>query len=437
MRRYESWGRFPRAQQQTRTFSWRHDDFPALPPASSALPFGNGRSYGDVCLNDGGVLIDCGGLDRFVAFNREEGVIRCEGGVLLGDILQMIVPCGWFLPVVPGTQWVTVGGAIANDIHGKNHHRAGNFGHHVRCFELLRSDGSRRTCSPSGDADWYGATVGGLGLTGIITWAEIQLKPIPGAAIECETVKFRNLGEFIDLAQESDRSFEYTVAWVDALSSGSKLGRGLFFRGNHTPSENGSSPKTAGKLNLERIPAVSVVNRPTVRLFNSMYARKQRVRSKSSVTDYGSFFFPLDGIGGWNRLYGKKGLLQYQFVVPQEHALDVVAEVLVRTGRSSTAPFLTVLKVFGDKPSTGMLSFPRPGVTMAIDFPNQGRRLMDLLEGLDELVTDAGGSLYPAKDARMSARVFQACFPRWVEMKPFIDPRISSSFWRRVTGAPA
>lgn len=397
------------------------------------LPFGNGRSYGDVCLNDGGLLLDCGGMNRFISFDAESGVLRCEAGVLLRDILIQVVPRGWFLPVVPGTQWVTVGGAIANDIHGKNHHRAGTFGRHVRSLELLRSDGSRLLCSPTSNPDWYAATIAGLGLTGVITGVELQLRRVPGAAIECDSISFGSLGEFFSLARESDEAFEYTVAWVDAVSRGSKLGRGVFFRGNHSPRAGRSSGGISEKLDLSFLPAMPLVSRPVIRLFNELYARMQTRRSKRTVTGYGPFFFPLDAVGGWNRLYGPKGLLQYQFVVPHAHGAEVVKEVLERSARSVTAPFLTVLKVFGDQPSPGMLSFPRPGVTMALDFPNRDSSLDHLLEGFDGLIREAGGAIYPAKDARMSPATFQACFPQWSDMLPFVDPGFSSGFWRRVT----
>ena len=403
------------------------------PGNGQVLPYGNGRSYGDVCLNDGGLLLDCGDMDRFISFDAQSGVLRCEAGVLLRDILRLVVPRGWFLPVVPGTQWVTVGGAVANDIHGKNHHRAGTFGRHVRLLELLRSDGTRLLCSPSSSPEWYAATIAGLGLTGVITWAELQLKRVPGPAIECETIGFGNLGEFFALASESDEAFEYTVAWVDAVSRGSRLGRGLLFRGNHSPRAVRSGGGNSEKLDFSSLPAMPLVSRPVIRLFNEMYARKQSRRSRLTVTGYGTFFFPLDAVGGWNRFYGAKGLLQYQFVVPKAHGAEVVKEVLERSSRSGAAPVLTVLKVFGDQPSPGMLSFPRPGITMAVDFPNRGASTNDLLESFDALIRAAGGAIYPAKDARMSPATFQACFPHWSDMLPFVDPGFSSGFWRRVT----
>ncbi len=211
----------------------RHASFPDIGEQSSALPYGNGRSYGDSCLNVGAALIQTRSLDRYISFDAEAGILVCEAGVLIGEILQLIVPRGWFVPVTPGTRFVTVGGAIANDVHGKNHHRTGTFARHVRRFELLRSDGSRRICSPTENADLFAATAGGLGLTGIITWAELGLRPIPGARLDVETIRFGGLDEFIALCADSDADYEYTVAWVDCLGRGKHLGRGLFQRGNH------------------------------------------------------------------------------------------------------------------------------------------------------------------------------------------------------------
>jgi FAD/FMN-containing dehydrogenase len=308
-------------------------------------------------------------------------------------------------------------------------------GHHIRSFELLRSDGTRRTCSPSSNSDWFRATVGGLGLTGIITWAEIQLKPISGSDILCETIRFYSLEEFFELARESDSAFEYTVAWVNALTTGRKLGQGVFFRGNHASTDSGSVLSGREKFDLGLLPPIRLVTRPFVRLFNTLYAISKGVSAGRSRAHYRPFFFPLDVVGSWNRLYGTQGMLQYQFVVPSEGAVDVVEEILDRAARCVAAPFLTVLKVFGDRPSPGLLSFPRPGITMAIDFPNRGRPLMELLEVFDDLVTGAGGALYPAKDARMSPEAFRAGFPHWQNMLPCVDPSISSSFWRRVTGS--
>ncbi|MCZ6589743.1 MAG: FAD-binding oxidoreductase, partial [Alphaproteobacteria bacterium] len=214
-------------------FDQRSTALPTTETGKSVLAYGNGRSYGDSCLNTGGVLIDCRHLDRFISFDDGNGVLRCEAGVLLADILDVAVPRGWFPPVSPGTRLVTVGGAIANDVHGKNHHRAGTFGCHLRCFELLRSNGDRLLCSPDENQEYFQATIGGLGLTGVVTWAEMQLKPISCAYIDQEVIRFHDLAGFFRLSEASDEEFEYTVAWIDCLAKGSSLGRGLFVRGNH------------------------------------------------------------------------------------------------------------------------------------------------------------------------------------------------------------
>lgn len=399
--RIESWGRFPKATPAKVT---RLTDRNAPLPATGQpmLVFGNGRSYGDVCLIEGGHLLLSRGLDRFISFDVKRGLLRAEAGVLLSEILQLIVPKGWFLPVTPGTRFVTLGGAVANDVHGKNHHRAGTFGHHVRALELLRSDGSRRVCSPTENPDWFAATVGGLGLTGLITWVEIQLRAIEGPWIRAESRRFANLGEFFSLAEDSDLAHEFTVAWVDCAASGSHLGRGILLSGDFAPigAQYGRRPMGHGLIKVPFTPPLSLINSLSLKAFNSIYARKP---VGQSLIHYEPFFYPLDAIGHWNRIYGPKGFLQYQCVLPPETAEPALSALLGRIARSGQGSFLAVLKRFGDRPSIGMLSFPRPGVTIALDFPMLGIRTLQLLDDLDEVVADAGGVLYPAKDARMSS----------------------------------
>ncbi|HEY7712441.1 MAG TPA: FAD-binding oxidoreductase [Candidatus Entotheonella sp.] len=437
--RYQSWGRYPRATQEVVAPYWRSEPLPLHGHEGKAvLPFGNGRSYGDVCLNDGGVLLACRGLDRFIHFDPTQGLLRCEAGVLLSEILKLVVPQGWFLPVTPGTQFVTVGGAIANDIHGKNHHRAGTFGCHVRCFELLRSDGTRFLASPIENRDWFGATIGGLGLTGVITWAEIQLKRIANPYIDQDTIRYGNLDDFFSLSRDSDTTFDYTVAWVDCLAKGRDLGRGLFIRGNHAK-DAGERPRKTSTVHVTFPvdPPFALVNGLSIKLFNTLYYRKQRKSQVSNKTHYVPFFYPLDAIYAWNRLYGSRGFLQYQCVVPSAHAASAVREILERIAAARTGSFLAVLKVFGDVASPGLLSFPRAGATLALDFPNQGQKTFALLDRLDEVTRAANGAVYPAKDSRMSAASFKTYYPQWQALEPFIDPQFSSSFWRRVTGVAA
>ncbi|NKB49609.1 MAG: FAD-binding protein [Alphaproteobacteria bacterium] len=400
------------------------------------LPYGNGRSYGDSCLNTGGVLIDCRHLDRFIAFDADSGVLRCEAGVLLADILDVVVPRGWFLPVSPGTRLVTVGGAIANDIHGKNHHRAGTFGSHLRSFELLRSDGARLFCAPQENRDYFHATIGGLGLTGMVTWAELQLKPIANAYIDQEIIRFHNLTEFFRLSEASDDGFEYTVAWIDCLAKDVSLGRGLFMRGNHATEIARGEPKTPRDgLSVPFAPPLSLINQVSLRAFNALYFRKQREDEAAAQVHYRPFFYPLDAIGDWNRMYGPKGFFQYQCVLPLAEGDAGMTEILRKIAAAGMGSFLAVLKIFGDRPSPGLMSFPRPGVTLALDFPNTGDKVRGLLDQLDAITGACGGAVYPAKDARMSPQMFRQAFPRLEEFAKWTDPAFSSSFWRRVNGA--
>jgi FAD/FMN-containing dehydrogenase len=395
------------------------------------LPHAFGRSYGDSCLNDGGVLLDVTGLNRMMGFDETTGLLRCEAGVSLAEILAMTVPRGWFLPVVPGTRWVSVGGAIANDIHGKNHHRAGTFGAHVTRLELLRSDGARILCSLTEHSDLFRATVGGLGLTGVILWAEIRLMPIPGTGIALERIRYDRLDRFHELSA-TDAEHEYTVAWVDCLG-GRALGRGVYLRGDHAPWA-GPSPAPLRTAFL-RIPCempTGLLNRVTLMAFNTLYYRRQLAATVHATVPYEPFFFPLDGMGAWNRLYGSSGFVQYQCVVP-DVAAEVLADLLQRIRRSGEVAALAVLKRFGSRRSPGLLSFPRAGLTLAVDFPLRGPSTLALLETLDAMVGEAGGAVYPAKDARMSPDSFRTFFPEWERFATHMDPKFSSSFWRRVT----
>lgn len=433
---YESWGRYPGAKQDHLSLQWATSKLPISgTEGKTLLPYGNGRSYGDSCLNDAGVLLDTRRLSRFIDFDPATGVLSCEAGVLLFEVLKLIVPQGWFLPVTPGTRFVTLGGAIANDVHGKNHHRAGTFGCHVRRFELLRSDGKRLLCSPHENADWYRATIGGLGLTGVILWAQVALRRIANPYIDLETVRYDRLEEFFSLSKDSDRDFEHTVAWLDCMARGKALGRGIFMRANHAPALCRAHPsEPRRRLSLPVDLPFSVVNGLSLRLFNLLYYHKAPRTRRREVVHYVPFFYPLDAIGNWNRIYGRRGFMQYQCVIPFADGPEATEEVLQRIRRSGAGSFLAVMKVFGKVSSPGLLSFPRPGITIALDFPNHGRRTLELLEGLDSVVREADGAVYPAKDARMSVESFRLYYPQWAELEGFVDPRFSSSFWRRVTG---
>jgi len=431
MTTHESWGRYPPSRPaRVLDLTWTEA---VLPADDRLLPYGLGRSYGDVPLNNGHTLLDTSRLNRFRSFDETTGVLECEAGTTLEDILRLAVPRGWFLPVTPGTKFVTVGGCIANDIHGKNHHRAGTFGRHVRSFELLRSDGTRLHCSAEENAGLFRATIGGLGLTGLITIAAIQLRPIESADVIVERVPFRSLGEFDALSRACDATHEYTVAWFDSFAG--RDSRGIFFRGNHAPgnlSARGGIRKRQLRLPHSKLMA-PFLNQLTVRGFNTAYF-VANARPKPQRLHYDPFFYPLDAIANWNSIYGSAGFLQYQCVVPESAGLEPVGEILDLAARSRLASFLTVIKKFGALPSPGLLSFPRAGTTICFDFA--ARRmdtLLPMLERCDDVVEAAGGSVYPAKDARMSGARFRRFFPQWEELQRQADPRFSSSFWRRVT----
>jgi FAD/FMN-containing dehydrogenase len=425
-----SWGRWPRIAQSRLALTDRFR-VPHLGDASSVLPWGNGRSYGDSCQNEHGLLLATRGLDRFIAFDPATGVLECEAGVLLAEIIDFALPQGWFPPVTPGTAFVTVGGAIANDVHGKNHHRAGTFGHHLLGFELLRSDGSVLHCAPDRNADWFAATVGGLGLTGLIRHARLQLRRVPGPFLAGESLRFANLREFFALSNASDVDYEYTVSWLDCAARGKNLGRGVFMRGNHAAIE-GRAPR-GGSRRMPFTPPVSLVNGLSLRAFNQLYYHRPSAAHPDAIWHYRPFFYPLDGLLEWNRMYGPRGFFQYQCVIPTDAAEPALTEMLTAIAQSGSGSFLAVLKMFGNRVSPGLLSFPRRGATLALDFPNGGAPTLTLLERLDAITRAAQGAVYPAKDARMSPASFQQYFPRWREFARFLDPRFSSSFWRRVT----
>lgn len=395
------------------------------------LAYGMGRSYGDVCLNPDGALWFTRHLDHFIAFDPSSGRLVCQAGVLLRDIQRLFVPRGWMLPVTPGTQLVTVGGAIANDVHGKNHHAYGSFGDHLRRIKLVRTDGEYIDCAPDERRDWFAATIGGLGLTGIIVEAEIQLRRVNGPWLETETIPYRNLHEFFELADSSESGWEHTVSWIDCLSG---KGRGVFLRAN--PCSPGNLPEPRVKshsLFLE--PPISLINKWSLKPFNTAYYGLKRLRAGTRIEHYEPFFYPLDNLLEWNRMYGPKGFYQYQCVVPRQCGLGSVQSMLREIKNAGEGSFLAVLKTFGNRQPLGMLSFPMPGVTLALDFPNHGQKTHELFQRLDSVVSDAGGRIYPAKDARMPRSLFEAGYPQIDKFKAFRDPGISSGLSRRLMGS--
>ncbi|HEV2276489.1 MAG TPA: FAD-binding oxidoreductase [Acidobacteriaceae bacterium] len=429
---FESWGRYPKIPAELVSLFWAEEFPPKLPPGEKMLPVGMGRSYGDVCLLENGTLVSTAPLDRFLAFDAATGLLRCEAGVTLSEILNFAVPRGWFLPVTPGTKFVTVGGAIANDIHGKNHHVAGTFGCHVPRFEVIRSDRRQYLCSPTENPELFSATIGGMGLTGLISWAEVQLRPIRSRAIRYKGTKFVGVDEFVALS-EASRNAEYTVAWIDCVAHGQNFARGIFMQGDHSENPGDLSASAKPKLTLPFDLPAFALNRTSVGAFNTLYYNKQWGKEKSGLIDYEPFFYPLDSILHWNRLYGKEGLLQFQCVLPWGSDPMGIVRVLKAITASGLASFLAVIKVFGEIPSPGMMSFPMPGITLALDFPIREEVSFDLLDRLADITAEFGGRMYPAKDARMSAAHFQHFYPQWQQFSAYIDPALDSSFWQRVT----
>ena len=426
-----SWGRLSADSHDVRQASDRRQLAQLLAQSKPGLPHGMARSYGDVCLNANGVLWQTVQLDRFISFDPTSGKLVCEAGVLLRDIQRLALPHGWMLPVTPGTQMVTVGGAIANDVHGKNHHVLGSFGDHVDSIQLQRTDGELIDCGPQQRRDWFCATVGGLGLTGLIVSAQLQLRQVAGPWLTTETIPYASLEEFFQLADQSEAGWEYTVSWIDCLAQGS--GRGLFMRANPAKVSDGPKPRP-GTLTVPFVPPFSLVNSVAMRPFNSAYFNLNKRKQSQTLTHYEPFFYPLDNLLQWNRLYGPKGFFQYQCVVPRDSGDASIQAMLDEIVRSQQGSFLAVLKTFGNREPLGMLSFVQPGVTLAVDFPNLGPRTLDLLNRLDSIVRQAGGRIYMAKDARMPRDLFVAGYPKLTQFLPYRDPGISSSMSRRLMG---
>jgi FAD/FMN-containing dehydrogenase len=429
------WGLFPSFPQTPHPCHWR-SDLPNLLTQlgknhRGILPFGNGRSYGDSCLAVSDHVVHTRTLDRFISADWENGVIIAESGMTLEELLALTIPRGWFLPVTPGTKFITLGGALANDIHGKNHHRRGTFGQHVKRFSLVRSDRLPLICSLTENTDLFAATIGGLGLTGIIEWLELKLIPIQSSFIDALHIRFDSLNEFFALSSELDDQHEYTVAWIDCLAKGRSTGRGVYIAGDHSR-KGDLSVNYARKMRIPFTPPISMINPLTLRLFNSVYYQIHKTGRNLSVISYEPFFYPLDRILHWNRIYGSRGFQQYQCVIPDRSAHSAVHELLNVIAAAGSGSFLAILKRCGGMASPGLLSFPFPGVSLALDFPQKEKLSDRLFPRLDAIVREAGGRLYPAKDAHMSADDFRHFYPAWNQVEKLRDPALYSRFWQRV-----
>lgn len=433
-RELSSWGRL--TSHSHRLVPLRDMFAAPLAIRNSALPgitFGNGRSYGDQALNGGGTAWLSRGLDKFMEFDRATGRLRCEAGATLQDVIALVLPLGWFLPVTPGTQFVTLGGAVANDIHGKNHHGWGTFGEHVLALSLVRTDGRLIRCGPALEREWFCATVGGMGLTGVIVDVTLQLRPVSGPWIDTETRVFETLDEFFELSLACASAWEYSVSWIDCVRSRDGRTRGALFCGNHSRSSAALPPRKARSAAL--LPPIRWISPAVTRAFNELYYRRSAARVGSATHSYASFFYPLDGVLEWNRVYGPSGFFQYQCVVPAAGQRDSIDALLKEVSASASGSFLSVLKTFGVRPALGMLSFPAEGTTLALDFPNDGEPIRRVLQRLNAIVAAAGGRIYPAKDALMPPSLFRQGFPRLTEFLSFRDPGISSEMSRRLLGS--
>jgi decaprenylphospho-beta-D-ribofuranose 2-oxidase len=424
------------------------DDDDAVKAASSApsrgvIARGLGRSYNDAAQNAGGLVVDVAGHDRFLSFDAATGVARVGAGVTIADLIEVGVPLGWFPPVTPGTRHVTVGGAIAADVHGKNHHGDGSFARFVDSIRMWTPADGVIEVSPTSSPDVFWATTGGMGLTGVILDATIRMRAVESSRMSVDIDRAPDLDSVMALMTEGDDDYLYSVAWIDCQAGGKALGRSVLTRGRHAradelaPDDRGRARRVAPVRSVPAPPWVpsGLVNRLTVRAFNELWYHKDRAPARGVIQEHGWFFYPLDLVAGWNRLYGNRGFVQYQCVVPfgEEDAMRGAIELL---SRSHTASFLAVLKRFG--PSTpGPLSFPTAGWTLALDFAVGPEHLGELLDDLDVRVTDAGGRCYLAKDGRSRPELVPRWYPRldeWRAIQQRLDPNgvLESDLARRL-----
>jgi FAD/FMN-containing dehydrogenase len=430
-----SWGRYPVFKQTSIEINSRIDLPKKLAFAhenyGTTLPYGSGLSYGDSCLAVNDHVLRTKLLNRFINIDWSTGLLIAESGVTFEEILNLIIPHGWFLPVTPGTKYITLGGAIANDIHGKNHHKKGTIGLYVREFGLFRSDLGRITCSPKKNIEFFNATIGGLGLTGIIEWVEIQLMPIASSWVNGLTKKFRNLDGFFALSDELDNNYEYSVSWIDCSSKGRNLGRGIYMAANFSSNKQ-LNVIDKKKYRIPFVPPVSLINKFSLKIFNEIYWLRHPEVNVNYITNYDSFFYPLDSILEWNKIYGPKGFQQYQCLIPENNAKKGVHSIIEFISKSGMGSFLAVIKRFGDIPSPGLLSFPKKGITLSLDFPHVDKLESKLFPNIDAIVSELGGRIYPAKDAHMAGKDFRNSYPLWSNLESIRDPALMSRFWKRV-----
>jgi len=402
-----NWGNYPVMETEEKTFIFEEQLSEAILHSDNIIARGNGRCYGDASLAKH--TISTLKYDKVLSFDTETGIFECQAGLTLDKILEVIVPKGWFLPVTPGTKFITVGGAIASDVHGKNHHVDGCFSHHVLDMDVVLSNGETITCSPHLNTDLFWATCGGMGLTGIITRARFDLKKIESSYIKQKQIKANNLEEVIELF-EKYRHYTYSVAWIDCLQKGKHFGRSILMLGEHATLADLDENKKKNPLKLPSKTQITfpfnlpsfVLNQFTIKAFNFLFYGKNLSREINNIISYEPFFYPLDAILHWNRGYGKPGFVQYQFVLPLESNQGLI-EILNKISDKGLGSFLAVLKIFGKQDD--LISFPKEGYTLALDFPVR-KGLFEFLDELDKVVLNYGGRIYLSKDARMKSEIF-------------------------------
>lgn len=398
-----NWGNFPVVEKEVKTEDSLQKIKDFVKSNNEIIARGNGRCYGDASLSEH--IFSTKRLNKFISFDRLNGIIECESGVLLSDILEVVVPQGYFLYVTPGTKFISVGGAIASDVHGKNHHAEGCFSEYVIEFSLLNENGEVLTCSREENSEKFWSTIGGMGLTGIILSAKFKLKNIETAYIRQESIKAENLDEIFKLFEESE-SWTYNVAWIDCLQTGKNIGRSIMMRGEHAfkhqlPKKLQENPLRLKKKFSPTVPFYFpnfVLNNLTVKLFNLLYFNKQRSKEIKNYIDYETFFYPLDAVNDWNKIYGKTGFIQYQMVIPKEKGKEGMKRILETIAKSGNGSFLAVLKLFGKNNPEAYNSFPFEGYTLALDF-KVNSKLKNLVEKLDAIVEEFGGRIYLTKDS--------------------------------------
>jgi decaprenylphospho-beta-D-ribofuranose 2-oxidase len=407
-----NWGNYPVIESDEKSFSLTEQLSELLLNADEIIARGNGRCYGDASLAKN--IISTLKYNKILSFDTVQGIFECQSGLTLDKILEIIVPKGWFLPVTPGTKFITVGGAVASDVHGKNHHVDGSFSNHILDMDVLLSNCEVLTCSSTMNSDLFWSTCGGMGLTGIITRVKFSLKKIESSYIKQKQIKAKNLEEIIDLFEEY-KQYTYSVAWIDCLKRGNNFGRSILILGEHAKMEDLDEKKKKDPLKLPNKKQITfpftlpsfVLNQLTVKAFNFLYYAKNLKKEVNNIVSYEPFFYPLDAILCWNRGYGKKGFVQYQFVLPLESKAGLV-EILKRISNEGLGSFLAVLKVFGKQDD--LISFPKEGFTLALDFPVR-KNLFKFLDELDKIVLNHGGRIYLSKDARMKPEIFWNGYP--------------------------